>query len=258
MDALSDLDVELYVDHPSRFLDDGSWYEQFGEVLVVEELENPGWHPTRLVYYVGGKIDFMIAPVDALPTATFSHPFQILVDNEGLAANLRTVPPTDHAPPDPTNFDRCNHWFYAALIMCAKAIARNEPWQAKMRDWDAKQSLLKMIEWDHKIRHGWSYATEHVGSASCSGWKPIFERDSTSAGRLSHSTTQRRHYGRHSTSSTHSASERPKHSGSRRLTPRPSVPRSRQFSTAEAWPGLVAASRAPRLGVVDLVDTMSP
>jgi aminoglycoside 6-adenylyltransferase len=163
VDALSDLDVELYVDHPSGFLDDDSWYEQFGEVLVVEALANPGWHPTRLVYYVGGKIDFMIAPLDALPTHPLSHPFQILVDKDRLATELRTVPPGDHARPELADFDRCNHWFYAASIMGAKAIARAEPWQAKMRDWDAKQSLLKMIEWDHKARYGWSYATEHGG-----------------------------------------------------------------------------------------------
>jgi aminoglycoside 6-adenylyltransferase len=163
LDALSDLDIELYVDQPSRFLDDNSWYEQFGEVLVVEALENPGWHPTRLVYYAGGKIDFMIAPVDALATAAWSHPFQVLVDKDGLATDLRTVPPAGQAPPDPSDFDRCNHWFYAAAIMCAKAVARAEPWQAKMRDWDAKQSLLQMIEWDHKARYGWSYATGHGG-----------------------------------------------------------------------------------------------
>jgi predicted nucleotidyltransferase len=46
---LSDLDIELYVSDPSALLDHSAWYEQFGEVLVVETLENPGWHPTRLV-----------------------------------------------------------------------------------------------------------------------------------------------------------------------------------------------------------------
>src|SRR5438067_2777157 len=66
VDELSDLDIELYVTDPSVLLEHDAWYHQFGEVLVVEALENPGWHPTRLVYYADGKIDFMVAPTDVL------------------------------------------------------------------------------------------------------------------------------------------------------------------------------------------------
>ena len=47
-------------------------FEQFGDVLVVEALANPGWHPTRLVYYVDGKIDFMIAPATSFGGASGS------------------------------------------------------------------------------------------------------------------------------------------------------------------------------------------
>jgi aminoglycoside 6-adenylyltransferase len=43
--------------------------------------------------------------------------------------------------------------------MCAKCVARDEPWQAKFRDWDLKRELMRMIEWDHKARYGWSYDT---------------------------------------------------------------------------------------------------
>ena len=50
-DVLSDVDVELYVHEPSLLLEDRSWYETFGEVLAVEELSNPGWHPTRLLWF---------------------------------------------------------------------------------------------------------------------------------------------------------------------------------------------------------------
>ena len=56
-DPLSDLDVELYVRDPSELLVRRDWYDQFGELLFVEELSNPGWIPTRLLYLVDGKID---------------------------------------------------------------------------------------------------------------------------------------------------------------------------------------------------------
>jgi aminoglycoside 6-adenylyltransferase len=55
VDELSDLDVELYAHDPDELLADRTWYRRFGDVLAVEELENPGWNPTRLVYYVDGK-----------------------------------------------------------------------------------------------------------------------------------------------------------------------------------------------------------
>src|SRR4051812_22234244 len=66
VDFLSDLDLELYVREPDELLTDRTWYRRFGDVLAVEELENPGWNPTRLVSYVDGEIDFMIGDIAVL------------------------------------------------------------------------------------------------------------------------------------------------------------------------------------------------
>jgi aminoglycoside 6-adenylyltransferase len=78
VDAESDLDVELYATTPELLLQSTLWYHQFGEVIVVEALENPDWHPTRLVYYADGKIDFMIAPVTVLNgNVTYDRPYRL-------------------------------------------------------------------------------------------------------------------------------------------------------------------------------------
>jgi aminoglycoside 6-adenylyltransferase len=158
VDRLSDLDVELYVREPQQLLDSTSWYEQFGTVLVVEALSNPGWHPTRLIYYRGGKIDFAIAPTAALAEATYARPFRVLLDKDGLTAGLAIIASPSH-PPDANAYLQCVQWFYAAALMCAKCVVRDEPWMAKFRDWDLKREMLRMIEWDHKARYGWSYET---------------------------------------------------------------------------------------------------
>lgn len=158
LDDLSDLDVELYATDPSRLVGETSWYEQFGEVLAVEALSNPGWWPTRLVQYVGGKVDFMVGPIDALATAKYDRQFRVLIDKDKLAGNLAVGERRD-GPPGAAALDECVNLFYSAALMCAKCIVRSEPWPAKVRDWDAKQELLRMIEWDHKVRHGWSYET---------------------------------------------------------------------------------------------------
>lgn len=156
---LSDIDIELYVSDPAVLLDDHGWYRQFGEVLVVEALPNPGWHPARLVYYVGGRIDFMVAPVRALDTTRYQRPFQVLLDKDDVATHLPSAQRTEALAPTQDEFLECINWFYAAAIMCAKCIVRDEPWQSKYRDWDLKQQLLRMLEWDHKARYGWAYDT---------------------------------------------------------------------------------------------------
>jgi aminoglycoside 6-adenylyltransferase len=162
-DELSDLDVELYVREPQLLLSHRDWYLRFGQVLVVEELENPGWHPTRLIYYVDGKIDFMIAAVDAAEQGIgYTRPYRIIVDKDDLGRYLRETP-DPIAPPTAAEADLCVNHFYAAAMMWTKAIVRDEPWAAKVREWEANSQLLQIIEWDHRSRYGWDYQTWYLG-----------------------------------------------------------------------------------------------
>jgi aminoglycoside 6-adenylyltransferase len=162
-DELSDLDVELYVREPQLLLSHRDWYLRFGQVLVVEELENPGWHPTRLIYYVDGKIDFMIAAVDVAEQGIgYTRPYRIIVDKDDLGRYMReTSDPI--ASPTAAEVDLCVNHFYAAAMTWTKAIVRDEPWAAKVREWEANSQLLQIIEWDHRSRYGWHYDTWYLG-----------------------------------------------------------------------------------------------
>ena len=163
-DAESDLDVELYVTDPALLLQDDTWYHQFGEVLVVEALENPGWHPTRLVYYADGKIDFMIGPVTVLKgSVEYDGPFRVLLDKDGAGRAFQRTARAPGQSPTSAEFLECIHWFYAAAIMWAKYLGRDDPWAAKQREWFSKELLLTMLEWDHKVRKGWDYDTWYLG-----------------------------------------------------------------------------------------------
>lgn len=163
-DSFSDLDIELYVRDDRSLLRSAGWYRQFGDVLVVEALPSRGWHPTRLVYYVGGKIDFMIARESALDRGiTYSRPYRVLVDKDGLGRRLSKNAVGSGNPPTERDYLRCVNWFYAAALMCAKCVVRRDPWAAKYRDWDLKCQLLLMITWDHKVRYGWDYDTRFRG-----------------------------------------------------------------------------------------------
>jgi aminoglycoside 6-adenylyltransferase len=163
VDELSDLDIELYVRDPAELLNDRTWYGRFGDVLAVEELENPGWNPTRLVHYLDAEIDFMVAGLQALDAGVqYDRTYRVLLDKDGLGDRL-AAGMTDVGPPTAEEFRRCVNWFTAAALLQAKDIARDEPWMAKMRDRDLKDQLLEIIEWDHRARYGWHFDTWHLG-----------------------------------------------------------------------------------------------
>lgn len=165
VDDLSDVDVELYVSDPIPLLEQDAWFEQFGTLAAVEKLDNPGWHPTRLAHYTDGKIDFMIAPINAVRLEASRRgpiPFKVLIDKDQSAADLVREEPR-RARPSAEEFTTCINNFYAAAIMAAKYTARDEPWRVKMLDWEAKESLLRMIELDHRARYGWDFDTSYLG-----------------------------------------------------------------------------------------------
>lgn len=161
-DRLSDVDVEVYVLEPARLLDSSDWYERFGDVLVVEALDNPGWMPTRLVYYAGGKIDFAIGAADSLVLER-TTPFETLVDKDGLTRELRIAPEPTGPQAIAVELPTAVQWFWAAALMCAKAVVRDEPWLAQGRLGDARQELLRLVAWDHKARYGWEFDTAFGG-----------------------------------------------------------------------------------------------
>jgi aminoglycoside 6-adenylyltransferase len=162
-DELSDLDVELYVRDTHPLLEETEWFERFGEVLVTEALDNPDWHPTRLVYYADAKIDFMIAAVSVLSEGVlFDSPYLVPVDKDGRADRLE--PTVGVPPPSADEFRRCVDWFYAAALQYAKAVVRKDPWPVKTRDADLKAQLLQMLEWEHGVRTGWASRPPHNGS----------------------------------------------------------------------------------------------
>jgi aminoglycoside 6-adenylyltransferase len=159
---LSDRDIEIYSTDVDALLADESWWSSLGQVLVVERLENPGRHPTRLVYYAGGKLDFNLLDSDQLVDQVYDRPFQVLVDKDGTAP-VQVVPST-WVPPSDSEFDESVNWAYAAALMCAKAVVRQELWSAKIRDYDLKRQLLKMIEWDHRARYGPDFDTKYLAT----------------------------------------------------------------------------------------------
>lgn len=160
---LSDRDIEVYATNPEPLLADDSWWDRLGDVLVVERLTIPGWHPARLVYYVGGKLDLTVIRADNLPATRYERPFTVLVDKDDLSGSLHLAA-AGTALPNEAAFQEQLNWGYAAALMCAKAIVRDEPWSSKIRDRDLKAALLTVIEWDHLVRYGRDHDVRFLGA----------------------------------------------------------------------------------------------
>jgi aminoglycoside 6-adenylyltransferase len=143
-DELSDIDVELYARDPQPLLGNREWYKPFGQVLVVEELENPmASHATHLLRRRQDRLHDRRRGCGS--GVEYDCPFQVLVDKDGLSGHLR-VDPRGAPVPTPAEISTCINWFYADALMCARSLVRDELWMAKTRDWDMKTQLLKMIE----------------------------------------------------------------------------------------------------------------
>jgi hypothetical protein len=187
--ALSDRDIEIYATDPAPLLADDSWWDQLGDVLVVERLAIPGWHPARLVYYIVGKLDLTVIRSDVLQTICYERPFTVLVDQNDLS-DLLHVTVAGTSLPDEAAFRERLNWGYAAALMCAKAVVRDERWSGKIRD--LKASLLTFIEWDHHVRHGIDYDVRFLAPACGNGWPPTCSKLLNSAGGISTLRTLRR------------------------------------------------------------------
>lgn len=154
----SDLDIELYFDDPAPYLNSEDWIHGFGEVWVILPLQNPGWHPTRLTWFAGGeKVDFSIDSVDGLKTMIegselsemYQRGYQVLVDKDGLAAQLAPSPFKRPTPQPPTfeEFDFTVREFWYESMHVVQYITAGELWAVKFRDTGIKFALLTMLEW---------------------------------------------------------------------------------------------------------------
>lgn len=160
---LSDRDLEVYVDDPAPLLSDDTWWDRLGEVLVVERLHAPGWFPSQIVYYAGGKLDLTVIPIEQITSIPRDRPFRVLVEKDERVQTLSLAPSTSSLPSG-DDFEQALHWGYAAALMSAKAAVRDELWMAKVRDRDLKEQLLLLIEWDHRSRYGAQVDVRYLGT----------------------------------------------------------------------------------------------
>ncbi len=182
VDALSDHDVVLIVRSIQPFVEDRTWINDFGDVLVVY------WDPVHpdpdfgievianVTQYASGlKIDFTLWPVSlfekivaapALP-AELDAGHRVLLDKDRLTTSM--LPPTGQAYiPKPPTHEAYLTWindFFSDAPYVAKCLWRGELLPVKWcLDYDMKHIYLrKVLAWRAAIDHDWSIPVGSLG-----------------------------------------------------------------------------------------------
>jgi aminoglycoside 6-adenylyltransferase len=182
VDVLSDYDMILVVQEIHPLVNDHTWLNDFGEVLIAY------WDPIHpdptfgidqcasvIQYCDGLMIDFTFWPVGllqkivaapALP-AELDAGYQVLVDKDHLADAMHLPTGKAYIPKKPTSveYQLLINDFLSDAPYVAKCLWRGELMPAKWcLDFDMKHVYLhRMLEWRLEIDHDWSVPVGSLG-----------------------------------------------------------------------------------------------
>jgi aminoglycoside 6-adenylyltransferase len=177
-DALSDFDVVLVVTDPQLLIQDLSWQETIGEVMVRLPVENEriGLVHLRMVIHTDGtKVDYCIMHHQALEARRVAGTlpdnldvgYRVLLDKDSLTEGLAAPTYSTHIPAKPTQaeFDAVVGEFFWETHYVAKNLWRDELWQAKYSlEMVMKLEMLrKMLEWWLETEHDWTFRPGTLG-----------------------------------------------------------------------------------------------
>jgi aminoglycoside 6-adenylyltransferase len=179
-DAMSDVDVALFVDKPRRYLRDDAWVRRFGEPLLslVEPTAVGGFRERRVLFRDGLEVDFAVVPAAAAGEpppevgAVFARGFRILYD-DGIGIEAPQGPVAEPAPPTQAELDQLANDFWYHLLWAAKKLWRGELLLAKqVCDCGLTARLVELARWRahgvdtwHDIRFFERWAGEDVVEA---------------------------------------------------------------------------------------------
>ena len=170
-DRMSDIDLCLFVTHPTDFVDEQTWLHQFAPVWV-SVTEREGNHEViKVIFDPGLMVEIGIYPPEALIEMQSALPpylepgYTVLVDKDKQARKLPKASRTYTPPEKPTPeayLTVIQHFWFSAFNN-AKYIWRGELWRAKTFDWQLKQDLLQMMGWHAALCRGQINFTAYEG-----------------------------------------------------------------------------------------------
>jgi aminoglycoside 6-adenylyltransferase len=174
-DALSDVDLVLFVDDPEGYLRDADWVRSFCEPLLtfLEPTAVGGFEERRVLFRDGLEVDFSILPAviakEPPPEAdaVLARGFFIVYDGIGLAAP-DAARPTPAPPPTQERLDHLSNDFWYHLLWGAKKLRRGELLLAKqVCDCYLTERIVQLVRWrahDQDTWHGYRFFERWAGA----------------------------------------------------------------------------------------------
>ena len=163
-DFLSDYDIEFYVRDLDSFHKSDEWLSHFGEVMVRWPFHprDSGWAGiTRLIIFRDNvRIDFQIHEAATVAPDAYDDDYRILLDKDGLMAELRPPTHTEHLVKKPTQDEYTvllnEFWWDAHYV--PKYLRRDElPFAASMLSQSVRDDFLHpVLGWAIGLQHDWS------------------------------------------------------------------------------------------------------
>jgi len=173
-DPWSDLDLVLFADDPTPYLESTGWLDAIAPPRITfTEPTALGIGRERRVLFEGGlDVDFTLVPatwLDALDpehgdqalraavAPVVARGYRILIDRDGrlsrVLTGLKGASPPSPPLPSPEEMDELIQDFWYHAVWTARKLRRGELWVAlRCCDGYMKTLLLRMLEWDAHAR----------------------------------------------------------------------------------------------------------
>jgi len=173
-DEWSDLDLMLFVTGREEFCHQNTWLNELGEVWNAVFNYTVNGDPEWLVTFAGGyNIDFVLLDSGQLSGLVQANPmpepfvrgYRLLIDKDGLAAQLSPAPKQPQQPPMPSQQDLTRNIgaFWHVAFYMAKQIRRRDLNMVQIRDHTLKEFLMTMMVWHALAVRGPQAPVWHMG-----------------------------------------------------------------------------------------------
>lgn len=170
-DALSDIDIALFVTDMDAYTADTDWSRIFGPVWLRLGTTLGTTYLDKVLYQDGTLVEFAVHPIEDLAGMQEQLPgymepgYKILVDKEKAAKNLPkpSGKPTSPVRPTSEQYTETLEAFWMDAYQLARYLLRDELWRAKHYDWHLKQHLLVMMGWHALLVRGQEHFTTYQG-----------------------------------------------------------------------------------------------
>lgn len=154
-DPYQDVDVILFVRDVTSFIQDSSWIERFGELLIMQKPDGDVTQRdyesyTYLIQFTGGhRIDLTVRSFELLNETLASDSLSlVLLDKDQVVGE---IVPTEQSyfveRPSAALYDQCWNEFWWVSLYVVKGLRRNQLLYAIDHVQIMREMLRKMMEW---------------------------------------------------------------------------------------------------------------